>query len=394
MRWEDIKRTALDQNPSLKSSEKSFSAAEKSLSQSYSAFLPTLSLSGRKSKSESQSAGLETEARTETLSGTASLNIFSGFSTLANLNKSRALKGESEANRELSSIELRNSLKRAFFTAYIQQERIKLFAKTLKRQEQNERLVSLKYNSGTEARWNLLKTRADRDRAQYNLNAASNELENSRAELGRLLYLPVSPKQNVEVSLSEVEKEIALPASLESHPSWRRALFNAEKSAQDVLAAKASFYPSLDLSYSKSREKNRPGTERDIDSIALNASWNIFNGLSDFYNVQKTNLSKEAVEWQNIDLKQSLETTARVSRIKALNAIARLPSARSLKMASEERLKTVSTQYRAGLKNYLDWEQAENQLLESETAEINALGEALLAVADLEKAVGIPLEAP
>jgi len=394
LRWDDVKRMALEQNPTLRSSEKTYLASKKSVNQSYGSFLPSLSLSARKSTSEALSAAVETESRSEILTGTANLNLFSGFSSLANVKKNIASRGESEANLEIASIDLRNSLKRVFSTAYIQQERIKLFARTLKRQEQNEKLVSLKYNSGAEARWNLLKAKADKERAQFNLSMAGRELENSQAELGRLLNLPVPPKQVVEISLKEIEKEMPLPASLESHPVWRKALFTEDKVSQDSLAARAAFYPSLDLSYSKSKEKSRPGTEREVDSISLSASWNIFNGLSDFYNVQRANLNIESVVLQNAEVKSSLETTARVSRVKAINSVSRLPSARALRGAAEERLKTVSTQYRAGLKSYLDWEQAENQLLESETAEINALGEALLALADLEKAFGIPLGAP
>lgn len=69
-------------------------------------------------------------------------------------------------------------------------------------------------------------------------------------------------------------------------------------------------------------------------------------------------------------------------------AIARMPSTRALREAAEARVKTVSTQYRSGLKSYLDWEQAEAQLNESEQSEITALASALEALANYEKSIG------
>lgn len=396
LRWEEAKSLAERQNPSLRSAGLNWESSQHAVKENYGNFFPEVSLSARKSRGETEAAFLETKARSHTYTVAASWNLFAGFSTWAGLQSAKAAEAESHAQRDLTSVELRYQLRQAYFSVYIQQERIVLFERIVKRLRQNEKLVSLKYDNGTEARWNLRKTQADRERAEYNLEAAKLELASARDQLARYLHLEAFA-DNVETpAVPAVPPASASGAADESHPQLRLSRATEERFDQAITAARANFLPSLDLSYSRSRDQNEIGSRvrTDSNTVALTASWNIFNGFSDYQKVQQANLRHEAASFDRMSTERQLQNQILVSANNLRSQVMRLPSARSLRAASEERVSTVSAQYRSGLKAYIDWEQAETQLVEAEQQEINALSNALSALADWEKTTGITLEQP
>lgn len=397
--WPEIKSMAGAENPTLQSAQKNWEASRAGVKESYGAFLPEVTLSARRTRTETEISILETKSRSRTYSVAASWNIFSGFSTVAGVVRARAGESEALARQELSSAELRYQLRRAFFSVYVQQERIRLFEKILKRQQQNEKLVSLKYDSGTEARWNVMKTRADRERAEFNLDAAKSDLQSARDQLARYLYLDSLPERPVDASLIA---SAAIPTlgneeiRAATHPELKVSEATENRLGSDKILARSAFLPTVDLSYTRSRDQNEIGSRPRTDSntVAIVAQWNIFNGFSDFFNVQQANIAKEAAELDRQVVARRLVSDIRTAHTSLKNAQNRLPSAKSLREAAEERVRTVSAQYRSGLKTYLDWEQAEAQLLETEQQEVTALNTSLDALAEFERASGTTLEEP
>jgi outer membrane protein TolC len=110
--------------------------------------------------------------------------------------------------------------------------------------------------------------------------------------------------------------------------------------------------------------------------------------------VQQANLTYEAAELEREKVERELQTTVLTAGTNLKTATAGLPSATSQREAAEERVRTVSAQYRSGLKTYLEWEQAEALLIDYEQAEMSALNNALNALAEYERAAGITLEQP
>ncbi len=395
--WEEVRSTAEIRNLGLASAQQTWQSYEMAVKGSYGDFLPSISLEAERRRTISESYGFATKTKSKTYSVAASWNLFNGFASIAALGKARAQAAESLAARDATSVDLRYEIRRAFFNVYIQQERIRLFERTQKRQQQNEKLISLKYESGTEARWNLLKTRADRERADYNLESAKTSLATARDTLAQYLQVDSLPSDRF------VENQTIQPPSIKneedrarSHPDLLQSQFNQESLDKNRTSARSAFLPSIDLSYSISREQNEIGSRSRPESRqwAVVAQWNIFNGFSDYYDLQQANLLHEAAELKTENLQRQLISNIRSASADLKSSAARLPSVKSLREAAEERVRTVSAQYRSGLKTYLDWEQAEAQLLEAEQVEITALSNALEALAAYERAIGITLEAP
>lgn len=399
LRWADVRTIALEKNPALRGANQRATGAKAELKGSVGNFLPDLSVSASRSRrvEEINNANKVVEPR-EGAGLSANLNLFAGGATVAEFKRARAALEGTKADRDLTSADLRLRLHQAFFEVSFQQDRIGLYERIVKRLQQNERIIQLKYDTGAEARWNVQKTTADVKRAEQNLLSARNGLKIARDQLAALLFLDALPAENVETSKAE-DVRLTLGAAEEiskGHPQVRRSNADADIAARGVTTARSALLPSVDLTYTDYRERNREGADfrRKEHRYALTAQWNIFNGLSDFYKLQQANLNAEAADLKRQDDSRRVTTEVRTGATNFETAQAALPVARAQREAAEERVKTVRTQYRTGLKTYIDWEQSESQLIEAEEAEVTAIRTALFALADAEKAAGRTLEEP
>jgi outer membrane protein len=398
--WDEVGKLARERNASLASAEKSKQASSASRKSAYGGYLPKLSLNADRTRSKTEVSSVETRKTDLKYGATASLNLFNGFSTSASVARAQAVESETAASFDLTSATLRRDLRVAFFNIYVLQERLRLNEKDLKRVQQNQKLVELKYNAGSEARWNLKKTRAELDRANYDVASSKAQLENAREQLARLLNTDSLPNRPVAAPDKGIlETAPASPErSIASHPELQKAKFASERAAQDIRTARSGYFPSIDLSATRSFNDSRPDTTASSKTnsltFAITADWNIFNGATDYYKVQEASLNHEAAEIDQAETERRLVAELRTKGTNFRNALGLLPVSRAVREAGEERERTVSEQYRSGLKTYIDWEQAESQLLSAEQAEIKALGDSLSAFAELELAQGLTMEQP
>ncbi len=398
--WEEVRQLARAHSAGMASAQLSKQASHSAVNAAYGNFLPKVALNANRTRTKAELAGIESNSASLNYGATASLNLFNGFSSLASLSRAKATELAADASLQLTSATLRHDLRVAFFNIYLQQERLQLNEKDLKRVRQNQKLMELKYNSGNEARWNLKTTKADTESALYNVANSKALLNINRETLASLLQMEALPDRAVTVAEKSIlQPPLSPPANaLQLHPQLLKSHFAINQSEQDIRLARAGFYPSLDLSLSRSHSENAPDpgitAKTNSNTFAITASWNIFNGASDYFNVQQANLNSEAAELANTSLERRLTADLRTKSASFQLSLAQLPVTRSVREAAEERERTVSEQYRSGLKTYLDWEQAESQLLDSEQKELKALGDSLTAFADYEQALGLTLEQP
>jgi outer membrane protein len=398
LKWSDVRALALDKNPALKGANQRTNGSKAELKGAYGNFLPDVGVNGsRWRRVEEFNRAQVVDHR---LGGgvEAKLNLFAGGATVAEVGRARANFESVRADRDLTSADIRLRLRQSFFEVAFQQDRICLYERIVKRLQQNERIIQLKYDTGAEARWNVQKTSADVKRAEQNLLSARNGLRIARDQLAALLYLDSLPADLVETSrVEDVQLTLGAPEEISPHhPQVRKSQAQAEVANRAVTTARSALLPSLELTYNDFRERNREGAEvrRREYRFGLNATWNVFNGFTDFYRVQQANLNYEAADLQRLDDSRRVLTEIRTGATNFETAKAALPVARAQREAAEERVKTVRTQYRTGLKTYIDWEQSESQLIEAEEAEVTAIRTALFALADAEKAAGRTLEEP
>jgi multidrug efflux system outer membrane protein len=397
--WNEVRASALGQNAGLnsarKTSEASVSAEKEAV---FGGYLPKLTLNANRTRNTNELPPILTKQTDYQYGATASLNMFRGLATVASVSRAKAAVGAAESAQRLTSANLRHDLRVAYFNIYVQQERLKLNEKDLKRSTLNYRLEQLKYDSGSEALWGVRTAKADLDRAQFTLNAGKTQLATARESLSQLLQVDAIPDRPVaDPDKSALIAPTDNPTSaILHHPELDKFRFLDQESLQDIRLARAAYFPTLDLSFNRSyldaKSDGVPAQNSNSSAFAITAGWSIFNGAADYYAVQQASLNHEAAELNTASTERRLVNSLRTKNATYRTAIELLPVDRAAREAAEEREKVVSGQYRSGLKAYIDWEQAESTLLNTEQDEIRALADALTAYADLELSLGLTLE--
>jgi outer membrane protein TolC len=398
--WKDAKELALQHNPRLKSGSLTTQSAAAAHRQSYSGYLPKVSLKANQSKNKAEALGRANRQTEKSISATASVNIFDGFSTTNTVGRSKAGLSEAQQTELLLAAEVRRDLRIAFAEYQAETEKLKILERTLERRKQNEKLVSLKYENGSEARWNLRKAKADTARAQSQVVEARFSVDTALESLNLAIYGDHEKGDTTRLLPLDIPAIPEMPGSefISLHPRIQKLRFAEERLERGRSMARSAFLPSVDLSASKSRADTLPsGTARsrtDTTVYGISATWNIFNGAADALAVQQANLNLESASIDRLREERRLQAELNEAKRSLEGALDRIPSATALRQAAEERLSTVTTQYRSGLRGYLEWEQSESLLGEAEQSEISVKQNAWNALAKFEFTLALGLEAP
>ncbi len=400
LQWSDLVKATLSSNPDLASATQNLYSSENALKGSYGAFLPVISLDAKASRSDYSYSDLnfiggmngEIDSRSTQYGVNGSWNIFQGFSSLGTLESNRAVRDASFADTQIKSIDLRYQLRQAYFNTIMAAEQIHLYEKIRNREQDNARFIELKYNSGTEAKWNLLKTRADAHQAAFNLENAKSLFKEQLFTLERLTGISSLEIDNFHLDQNILKEKPDSEFDLEHHPSFLKSQANVTKAEKDKLSANSGFLPTLNASYSWYKQHYERISPTNNQSFSLTADWNIFNGGVDYYSREKAKTTIAAADYNLESTKRNLLEAYRKALQEFTTSLQNIPIVTEELEAANERATTVTAQYRNGLKTYLDWEQAQSLLTEAETAVIEAEKQCLLNRASLENSIGYSLE--
>ena len=149
--------------------------------------------------------------------------------------------------------------------------------------------------------------------AKAQLIAAQNDLVTSKANFEKIIGK--SPPNNVQ----EIKKlKLNLPESLASayqisnleNPKLQIALIEYEQSKMDVIIAGSELSPSATLSYKIAEQDDFSATvqDRTQQTVKATASWPLFAGGSNLFNLRKTQELKNQKELLLQDSKKKIET--------------------------------------------------------------------------------------
>jgi adhesin transport system outer membrane protein len=99
------------------------------------------------------------------------------------------------------------------------------------------------------------------------------------------MVMPALPEEHVPESLEE-----AIKIAEAEHPALRNASTGVLAAKAAKTAARAGYYPNIDLVASANYDDNLSGTagEETKSSVLLKSSWNLFSGMADHARVQKS----------------------------------------------------------------------------------------------------------
>ncbi len=253
--------------------------------------------------------------------------------------------------------------------------------------------TEVRFNAGSVPRLDVLKARVDLAQAENDLLANQRDLANAHATLNRFLGRPLGFGVEAADTLA-VPRELPDPDSLVAIALTHRPELLGlarQRAGASAATALAQMYllPDLDLGLSKNMAQGTASTY----STSIGFSVPLF-----FWNHQRGEVSQarhheRELEATYADLQAQVDLDVRTTHAAAATALQQAVYLRDALLPEARRAYEIAlTSYGLGGSSALDVLDARRTLLDAEGQFADALGAANDARADLERAVGAPLE--
>ncbi|NJO56199.1 MAG: TolC family outer membrane protein [Rhodospirillales bacterium] len=286
-------------NPEILAREKEVEAASDGIDEAYAGYLPRLDVLGAygpqyiKSPLAAQEDGGTWTSQAQVLSGQLKQNLFDGFATPANVRGARL-------NVEVATATLAGTRQNVIFAgidAYIEALRQNQLIALARESEQTiMRQLNLedeRVQRGVGIAVDVLQAKSRLQVAKERRVAFEGAFADAVSQYIRVFDHPpdVSEMRAPEVPAGLLPQDLgeAVEIARESNPAIDSSLATVEVASERRRAARADYYPRLDLVGSANRENDNNlvrGTSVDM-SVVLQATWNLFNGFATTANVSQ-----------------------------------------------------------------------------------------------------------
>ncbi len=249
-----------------------------------------------------------------------------------------------------------------------------------------------RFTGGTAAKLDVIKARVERAQAENSLIASQLDVSNARAALNRLMARPLGASLQLADSLSMPDSLAPLAdlsrTALRARPDLRSlaAQRNGARASTDL--AREWWLP--DVTVSLSRDLARGGGNGSETDIGLGIPlffWQHHNGQ-----IAEARHYQRQLAAADQDLVAQVEEDVRTSYATAVTAMQQAEYIRGeLLPEAQKAYRIASVSYGLGGSSVLEVLDAERSLLDAESQYAQSLGDANDAVAQLQLAVGAPL---
>lgn len=372
---EECREKTLAHNLSLQRLKQQIGGSQAEVSSARAGYLPKFTSSATVSQRGSHPSPADV-SNDRTLTGRLSVPLFSGFKTQFQVEKAKAELQKSEHSLAAGELSALYEVERAYHALYYQQKNLALSQLIQERLKKQLTLMELKYQSGHEPKWAVAKAEADLQEAGLETVRADDKRRSAQQELKVLMGEPSSPDSFI--ASSDYRFPTISPQAADAdhlimdHPelkSLEAALSAAEK---NLKVEQASYWPEIAAAASYQRNV-LPSEERPQGSwtLSLEATLPLF-APSIAPAIEKATAAKSialiSLDERRHQLQAELATALR-SYHTSLKARA---IAQAKLTAAEQRVFTIDQEYSAGLRSFVEWEQAQQQLIQAEKALLSA----------------------
>ncbi|MFA5147005.1 MAG: TolC family protein [Candidatus Omnitrophota bacterium] len=392
LEWKACVDEAKRQNPALISAFENIKQYKAAKEVTRSAVMPQVSGSG--SESTAKSAG-GARSTTYDYSVTGQQLLFDGFKTSFDLSAAERNIISSKYNYDVTSSNIRLSLRTAFANLLTAQEFLKVAQGIEARRKQNLELVKLRYEGGREHRGSLLTSEADLAEASYEVRQATRDIYVAQRqltkELGRSLFVPMTAQGDFEVrdqdvSLTDFE-DLA-----ETTPLLQQLIAKKESAKFGLNAAYADFFPQVYANANIGNTNTRWFPDRNEWSLGTSLSLPIFDGGNRFAAVSQAKAvlgqAKENERSGRDGVIYTLSNTWAALQDAVENVLVR----KKYLYATEERARIAEAEYSVGLMSFDNWIIIEDNLVSAKKSLVSAQLGALIAEATWIQAKGGTLD--
>jgi len=272
----------------------------------------------------------------------------------------------------------------------------------VKRVESHNRDVKNQKDSGMATESDALSAEVLMDQTILRKQDAQRNLDLARATtafmVGRELAADAIPQKPNAATLSAIQavKEVpAIEAAMTNRPERLRAEMAVRSAHEQVVVNRSAYYPQLSLvaRYEQARPNNLffpPVDEWNDDTfVGAVAAWNLFEGgLTRAKVVEAASREKQA-RLQAEEVTEAIALEVKQARIRLDAAIARLAVSQRAEKSAERNLEVTRNQWISGTTRHSDVLDAESKYADAQYESVVSAGDAVLAKASMDHAMGV-----
>lgn len=387
--WAELAQEIAEQNATLLAARAAREVARYNARAAEAAFWPTVSGSAGLSRSDSDDNEQGPSDRSS-LGVDARYTLYAGGADRARVRQARAALDRAEAEYAETLAAVGAEARRAYIRLVFAQQRIALAETIVERRRQNLDLVRLRFDGGGENKGSLLRVEAGVRQAEADLAQARRDQPVRQQELSGL-----AGRDERIAWIARDAMPTAAPAAapewgplLRSIPRVRAAQALVEARRAAVTIARGAIRPELAL---------RGGIDRSGDSWPPDRdSWSVGATLAVPFFTGGRNLNQLAAA--QADLRQAeaaLDRETRTLRLEIetaytdlMNAIEQVEVQQAFRDAAEARAEIARAQYANGLLSFQNWDQIEDELIQSQQNLLARARDAALAAAEWDRVRG------
>ena len=349
----DSLNSAYKNNSKLNAERASMRASKEEKKGAISEFLPSITVSGYVGEQDNSAPGNSSNFKPSEHSVTVEQKIFQGFAGVANFKKKE--RGKDLAQFKLKKIEQETLLEtvKAHTGLILNKKKVNINLMNIELLERQVETDQNRLEKGEVSLTDLAQSEASLAGAQAQLIAAQNDLITSKAN-----FFKITGIKKIENIKETNQINLNLPESLASaysisnseNPVLKIAMIEYKKSKLDVIIAGSDLSPSGTLSYKVVEQGEISATVKDRTqkTLTATATWPLFAGGSNFFNLKKSKEIRNQKELLYQDSKKQNETDVANawSRYKSSKSV--LNSIKSQVNAAEIANEGITLEYESG----------------------------------------------
>ncbi|MDR2603027.1 MAG: TolC family protein [Puniceicoccales bacterium] len=388
---------AFENNPSTKKSWQAARIAAAQSGKAASIFFPKVTISGVAEKLETNTLGLKNSATAfyPAIEIQYSIFQFGGHTKYADAARQLLYAANYQHNRDLQT--LAYEVQRGYFALDSAEETVEASQRNLDDAFVAYDAAFIKNQAGLSNIQDFLQAKANRSRAEFDLENAKAHVELARANLAIAIGVPVS--EAIQIVQSNDENDIG-----DLDINVQDLIAGAMQTRQDMLAQYSIIKAKKDITWTNSSKLlpelviggagNRKwfrGENESFNNFNIYASlrWTIFDGFNNMYDIIESRAALKNAEQELKRMQLSIASDVWAKYYAFKSAIKQLSAARNYEQSAQESFDSIIIAYKEGLSSFGDLMAAQTQLASARKQTVVSKNNLSVAVVDLAYAVGI-----
>ena len=248
------------------------------------------------------------------------------------------------------------------------------------------------FEFGTRSKYDVTKAEVDLSNARLDQITAQNAIKTAVSKLNNAMGLDEEPSYKIKDTLSfekyDVTAEEAMTRAMENRPDLKSLATEIRAAESSVELSRKNYYPVA----SGTAAYTWNGTMFPLDpswNVGMSVSVPIFTGLNTRKQVEEAKADLEVAKSKEESLRKDVSLEVQQAYVSLIEAEEKIPVADLTVQQAQENLDIANGRYAEGVGSIIEVTDAQAAYTSAKTASIEALYDYRIAIANLEKAMGI-----